>query len=73
MLKDCCLIFLIKKSMSFITKTCNFFRISIEAKKIHRVLEFNRSKWLKQFFEFNTQKRIQAEKLVTKIKDGKVL
>ena len=40
--------------MCFIMKTCNFFRISIEAKKIHRVLEFNRSKWLKQFFEFNT-------------------
>ena len=37
-------------------------KIRIEAKKIYCVLEFNQSQWLKQYVEFNTQKRIEAEK-----------
>ena len=32
-------------------------------KKIHRVLESNQSQWLKQYLEFNTQKRREAEKM----------
>ena len=40
-------------------------------KKIHCVLEFNQSKWLHPYIEFNTQKRIEAEKYNDK--DGKVL
>ena len=39
-------------------------------KKIHRVLEFNQSQWLKLYVEFNTQK-IEAEK--NGDKDGKAL
>ena len=34
----------------------------IEAKKIHHVLEYNQPQWLKQYVEFNTQQRIEAEK-----------
>ena len=30
--------------------------------KIYGVLELNQSQWLKQYVEFNTQKRIEAEK-----------
>ena len=40
-------------------------------KKIHCVLEFNQSQWLKPYVEFNTHKRIEAEKISDK--DGKVL
>ena len=40
-------------------------------KKIYCALEFNQSIWLKQNVEFNTQKRIEAEK--NGDKDGKEL
>ena len=43
----------------------------IKAKKIYLVLEFNQSQWLKQYVEFNTQKRIEADKNVDK--NGKAL
>ena len=39
----------------------------IKNKKIHRELEFNHSQWLKQYLEFNTQKRIEAEKMMKKM------
>ena len=38
---------------------------------MHRLLEFNQFQWLKQYVEFNTQKRIEAEK--NGDKDGKAL
>ena len=43
----------------------------MKLKKIHRVFEFNQSQWLKPYVEFNTQKRIEAEK--NSDKDGKAL
>ena len=36
--------------------------------KIHRVLEFNQSQWLKPNDEFDTEKRIEAEKIGDKDK-----
>ena len=34
----------------------------IKTKRIHHVLKLNQSQWLKPYVEFNTQKRIEAEK-----------
>ena len=43
-----------------------YLRIELKLKKINHVLEFNQSQWLKQYVEFNTQKRIETEQMVTK-------
>ena len=45
--------------------------VRIKTKRIHRVLEFNQSQWLKQYVEFNTQKVIEAE--TNGVKDGRAL
>ena len=48
-----------------------YLRLRLKLKKIYRILEFNQSQWLKPYIEFNTQKRIAAEK--SGEKDGKAL
>ena len=60
---------MIKKNIDSLRKLKTSFKIRIEAKKIYSVLEFIQSQWLKQHVEFNTQKRIEADK--NGDKDGK--
>ena len=50
------------KSMCFITKSCSFFETRIKNKKVLRILEFDQPKWIKPYFQFNTQRKIEAEK-----------
>ena len=38
-----------------------YLDLGLKVKKVHRVLEFNQSPWLKQYINFNTQKRTQAK------------
>ena len=46
-------------------------RLGLKLKKIHRILEFNQSQWLKPYIEFNTHKKSEADK--NEDKDGKPL
>ena len=39
-----------------------YFRLGLKLRKNYQVLEFSQSQWLKPYVEFNTQKRIEAEK-----------
>ena len=48
-----------------------YLRLGLKFKKIHRVLEFNQSQWLKQYFEFITHTKIETKK--NGDKDWKVL
>ena len=47
-----------------------YLRLVLKLKKIHCVLELNQSQWLKPYIEFNTQKRIEAEKNEDKDEKG---
>ena len=38
-----------------------YLDLGSKLKKVHRVLEFNQSPWLKQYIDFNTQKRTHAK------------
>ena len=38
-----------------------YLDLGLKVKKVHRVLEFNQSPWLKRYIDFNTQKRTQAK------------
>ena len=38
-----------------------YLDLGLEVNKVHRVLEFNQSPWLKQYINFNTLKRTQAK------------
>ena len=43
-----------------------YLRLGLKLRNMYCVLEFNHSQWLKQYVEFNTHKKIEAEKNVDK-------
>ena len=59
----------IEKIRSSLQKRATFFKSNVRSKKLHLVLELDQSKKLNPYIEFNTRKRIEAEKNAGK--DGK--
>ena len=39
----------------------SYLNLGLKLKRVHRVLEFNQSPWLKQYIDFNTRKRTNAK------------
>ena len=48
----------------------NLLKSKIKTAKNNPVLEFSESQWLKAYIKFNTQKRVEAKKNMTKIEKG---
>ena len=46
-----------------------YLKLELKFRKIHRVLEFNQSQELKPYVELNTQNRVEAKKMVTKMEN----
>ena len=67
MLKYRCLTFLINKSMASLRELATLFETRIKTKKVHRVLEFDQSQWLKPYVEFNTKKNRFRKKMMTRM------
>ena len=60
----------LRKVCALLWKLTTLLKNRIKTKKIRCVLELNQSRYLKPYIEFNTHKRIEAEKMKTKIGKG---
>ena len=54
----------LRDKKEYVLHYCNlqlYLDLGLKIKKVHRVLEFNQSPWLKQYINFNTEKRKHAK------------
>ena len=53
---------MIKKGMFFMKKNLELYlSLGLRLKRIHRVLQFNEKPWLKEYIDFNTEKRKEGK------------
>ena len=54
----------LRDKKEYVLHCCNlqlYLDLGLKIKKVHRALEFNQSPWLKQYIDFNTEKRKNAK------------
>ena len=49
--------------MAYVGQLKVYMNLGLKVAKVHRVLEFKQSPWLKRYIDFNTIKRTNAENL----------
>ena len=53
---------MIKKGMFFMKKNLELYlSLGLRLKRVHRVLQFNEKPWLKEYIDFNTEKRKEGK------------
>ena len=53
--------------MASLRELATLFETRIKTRKVHRVLEFDQSQWLKPYVEFNTKKNRFRKKMMTRM------
>ena len=66
-------LYIIKRTMYYTSKILIYISLGVKLGKVHRVLEFDQSPFLKDYIDFYTEKRKQANNSFKNIYNNAVL